>query len=52
MYGHFLNHSTDRNCVVDRLTGIITTIYEVKKGVELTIDYGNEYDWDSSLELN
>ena len=45
MYGHFLNHSDEPNCVVDKLSGIITTIYQVNKGEELTIDYGKDYDW-------
>ena len=45
MYGHFLNHSKEPNCVVDRISGIITTIYKVRKGEELTIDYGGDYDW-------
>jgi hypothetical protein len=45
MYGHFLNHSNEPNCVVDKLSGIITTIYQINKGDELTIDYGKDYDW-------
>jgi hypothetical protein len=27
------------------LSGIITTIYQINKGDELTIDYGKDYDW-------
>ena len=45
MYGHLLNHSKEPNCAVDRISGIITTIYKVRKGEELTIDYGGDYDW-------
>ena len=45
LYGHFLNHSSQPNCVVDRLSGIITTVYKITKGAELTIDYGSDYDW-------
>ena len=45
LYGHYLNHSAEPNCAVDRYTGIITTIFQVKKGDELTINYGKDYDW-------
>jgi hypothetical protein len=45
MYGHYLNHSNEPNCAVDRISGIITTIYKVRKGEELLIDYGKDYDW-------
>lgn len=45
MYAHFLNHATEPNCVVDKFSGIITTIYKVQQGEELTIDYGKDYDW-------
>jgi hypothetical protein len=45
LYGHFLNHSNEPNCVVDRQSGIITAIYQVNKGEELLIDYGDDYVW-------
>ena len=45
MYGHFLNHAQSPNCQVDAYSGIITAIHAIAKGEELTIDYGNDYNW-------
>ena len=45
MYGHFLNHAESPNCQVDAFSGIITAIHAIAKGEELTIDYGNDYNW-------
>ena len=45
MYGHFLNHSEEPNCVVDKVSGVVTTMYVVNAGEELTINYGKEYNW-------
>lgn len=45
MYGHFLNHAQSPNCQVDAYSGIITAIHDIAKGEELTIDYGNDYNW-------
>ena len=45
MYAHFINHSNTPNCQVDEYSGIITSIQEIKKGEELTIDYGGDYNY-------
>ena len=45
MYAHFINHSKTPNCQVDEYSGIFTSIRDIKKGEELTIDYGVDYNY-------
>jgi hypothetical protein len=45
MYGHFLNHDESPNCQVDAYSGVVTAIHAIDRGEELTIDYGNDYNW-------
>lgn len=43
LYAHLLNDSSEPNCVIDRRSGVIRTRTDVRKGEELTLDYGKDY---------
>ena len=43
MYGHRLNHADEPNCEFDMKTGVITSMYVIQNGEELTLNYNLEY---------
>ena len=43
MYAHILNDEEEPNCEFDAKTGVISTIYDIKKNEELTLNYGKEF---------
>ena len=38
-FAHYINHSSDPNCIMDT-RGIVRSLKEIRKNTELTIDYG------------
>ena len=44
LLGHFFNHSTSPNCRVGHDLSI-RAAHKIPAGTELTIDYGDEYEW-------
>ena len=46
LFGHFFQHSNSPNCVVDRKTGIISALQNIRRNTELTIKYAeNMKNW-------
>ena len=42
LFGHFIQHSDEPNCAVERRTGLIRAIKSITRGTELTLQYNKD----------